>query len=207
MNAETLALHQQLVETIHFLHRQGWAPATSSNYSVRLDGASEFWVSASGIDKGSFGMDDLLLVDADGQNLLDHRRPSAETGIHSLLYRLYPDAHCVLHTHSVYNTLLSRAHFPSKVLALEGFEVLKGLDGILTHAARVDLPVFANTQDMTEFCSWVEAHHVHQPHMRGFLIAGHGFYTWGKSIAETKRHMEVFEFLFEVVYKLNCYRV
>jgi methylthioribulose-1-phosphate dehydratase len=33
----------------------------------------------------------------------------------------------------------------------------------------------------------------------GFLISGHGLYTWGQSIAEAERHVEILEFLFEVV--------
>ena len=91
-------------------------------------------------------------------------------------------------------------------MILEGYEVLKGLQGIKTHEVSVMVPVFPNAQDMDVFTQWVEDYHVMHPEMRGFLIAGHGFYTWGDSIAETKRHMEVFEFLFEVITKLKTYR-
>ena len=39
----------------------------------------------------------------------------------------------------------------------------------------------------------------------GFLLAGHGLYSWGNSIAATKRHIEVFEFLFECFYNIHLF--
>jgi methylthioribulose-1-phosphate dehydratase len=206
MNQETLSLHQELVDTIHFLHGQGWAPATSSNYSVRVPGQGDFWVSASGIDKGKFALSDLMHVDAAGQPLGDPRKPSAETLIHSYLYSVLPEAHCVLHTHSVHNTLLSVAHAAMGHLQLRGYEVLKGLKGISTHAVEVTIPIFPNSQDMVEFTAWVRDYHAQHPDMQGFLIAGHGCYTWGDTIAAAKRQMEVLEFLYEVHVKLNIYQ-
>ena len=206
MKQETLSLHHELVDTIHFLHGQGWAPATSSNYSVREVEQSDFWVSASGIDKGKFSTADLMHVDASGQPINDTRRPSAETLIHSYLYSVLPEVHCVLHTHTVHNTLLSLAHAERGTLLLAGYEVLKGLKGIGTHEIAVPIPVFPNSQDMTEFTGWVRAYHAEHPDMQGFLIAGHGCYTWGDTIAAAKRQMEVLEFLFEVHVKLNSYK-
>jgi methylthioribulose-1-phosphate dehydratase len=35
--------------------------------------------------------------------------------------------------------------------------------------------------------------------MHGFLLAKHGLYTWGRDLAEARRHIEIHEFLFEVV--------
>jgi methylthioribulose-1-phosphate dehydratase len=33
----------------------------------------------------------------------------------------------------------------------------------------------------------------------GFLLRGHGLYTWGANQADARRHVEIFEFLLEVV--------
>jgi ribulose-5-phosphate 4-epimerase/fuculose-1-phosphate aldolase len=52
----------------------------------------------------------------------------------------------------------------------------------------------------------IEAYWIDHPEMKGFLLAGHGLYTWGKNIAEAKRHIEVFEFLFECFYKIHNFR-
>lgn len=203
LTGATEALKAELVETIHFLHAHGWAPATSSNYSFREGENGDFWVSASGIDKGAFAVTDLIHVDGTGKPIADTRKTSAETLLHVMLYECFPEAQCVLHSHSVYNTVWSLAKAKKKHLDLEGFEVLKGLRGITTHDVKVRIPIFENSQDIAalaeEIGRWFEKHGEPQ----GFLLKGHGLYTWVVDIASTKRQMEVFEFLFEVLYKLK----
>jgi methylthioribulose-1-phosphate dehydratase len=205
---ETQVLHAwqtQLVDTIHFLHGKGWAPATSSNYSIRPFDSGMFWVSASGIDKGTFGPEHLMQVDRQGKPVHDNRKPSAETLIHCLIYELFPETRCILHTHSVYNTVLSTAHAPQSKVVLEGYEVQKGIRGIDTHDSRLEIPVLPNSQDMVAFCSLLREIHGQNPTFSAFLIAGHGLYTWGTEVHEAKRHIEVIEFLLEVTYKLKTY--
>ncbi len=107
-----------LVAVIHFLHQQGWAPATSSNYSFREKARTNFYISESGIDKGAFSEQHLLLVNTEGKPINDNRLPSAETALHCLIYQLYPETTCVLHTHSVLNTILSQYFLPQKALFL-----------------------------------------------------------------------------------------
>lgn len=200
--SDTLAaMKAELVETIHFLHAKGWAPATSSNYSFRQVDEEQFWISESGRDKGKFGVNDLMQVDRDGHSLVPERRPSAETLLHVLLYELYPDTGCVLHTHSVYNTVLSELLKGEKSLPLAGYEVLKGLRDVSTHDTTVDVPIFPNSQNMPALAEEIRLYHRNHPDMRGFLLAGHGLYAWGRTIAETKRYIEVFEFLMAVDYK------
>lgn len=203
--SETDALKSAMVEVIQFLHGKGWAPATSSNYSFRERECDDFWVSASGIDKGLFVTDDFIHVDAIGTPIDDDRKTSAETQLHVLIYECFPEAHCVLHSHSVYNTVLSMARKKKKnYVDLVGFEVLKGLKGIKTHDVKVRIPIFENSQDIDalaeEIGQWFEAHGEPQ----GFLLKGHGLYVWGDDIASAKRQMEVLEFLFEVVYQLKA---
>ncbi|MEO1714794.1 MAG: methylthioribulose 1-phosphate dehydratase [Bacteroidota bacterium] len=196
---------EELVACIHFLHARGYAPATSSNYSFRIDPSGPITISSSGIDKGAFQVADLMSVDAQGQAINDSRRPSAETLLHTLIYDRRSDIRCVLHTHSVYNTVLSTLFAERKFLPLAGFEVLKGLEGIGTHETRIEIPIFANSQDMPALAAEIRAYWDEHPDMLGFLLAGHGLYTWGTSIAATKRHVEVFEFLLECTYRIHTF--
>ena len=84
--------------------------------------------------------------------------------------------------------------------------MLKGLEGITTHDTAIDLPVFQNSQDMVELSDRIREVLISpeggppeaSPH-HGFLLSGHGLYTWGKNLAEARRHIEIFEFLFEVI--------
>lgn len=205
-NSQIVETKTLLVETIHFLHNKGWAPATSSNYSFRVPEHSLFWISQSGKDKGQFTEEDLMLIDETGQSAEDDTlKPSAETLLHTLLYK-DENVNCVLHTHSVCNTLLSSEHAVEGKLILENYEVLKGLPGISTHETSYEIPIFHNSQDMHALSAEVEKYMATHPKCSGFLLAGHGLYTWGASIAEAKRHVEVFEFLFEVKVQQTIYR-
>ncbi|MEO1435088.1 MAG: methylthioribulose 1-phosphate dehydratase [Bacteroidota bacterium] len=193
----------QLVETIHFLHAKGWAPATSSNYSFRE--MEDLYISASGLDKGAFTGDDLIQTDRAGRVINDSRKTSAETGLHTMIYELVPEAECILHTHSLYSTILSRIHQPDGKLTLQGYEILKGLNGIRTHETVLDVPIFQNDQDIDRLAHQIRTHWNDRSRMRVFLLASHGMYTWGNSIAEAKRHVEVFEYLFEATYRIALY--
>ena len=203
------ALLQGLTDVIRFLHARGWTPATSSNFSCRVnEDAPGFAVSVSGLDKGEFTATDFMAVDYAGQVLLPeqaHLRPSAETLLHSVVYRLYPQARVVLHCHSVNGTVLSKLYEAKNGLWLENFEILKGFEGVKTHEARLWLPVFPNAQEMDILARKVEAELRNHNTVYGFMLAGHGLYTWGETLAQAKRHVETFEFLFEAILKLRLY--
>ena len=175
----------------------GLTPATSSNFSMRLD-ADHLAITISGRDKGALTADDIMVVDRDGNAVGTAARPSAETLLHTQIYARFPEANAVLHTHSRTQTVASRLYSKEGVIRFEGYELQKAIAGHTTHESQLDLPVFPNTQHMPELVakvdSWIDAG---KP-LYGYLIDGHGIYTWGRDMAETERHIEAFEFL------LNC---
>ncbi len=184
---------RELIEAGRELYRLGMVPATSGNFSARLADGSVA-ITVSGRHKGRLTEDGILRVDAEGRSL-DDRRPSAETLLHLNLYRRYPDAHFVLHPHSVNATLLSRLH--PEELVLQDYELLKAFPGIDTHACRVRVPIFDNDQDIARLAARVEERLADHEPVHGYLIRGHGFYTWGASIEDAMRHVEAFDFLFD----------
>lgn len=170
-------------------HARGWSLGTSSNYSVVLSrDPLELLITASGKDKSALGPDDFVRVDASGQ-LIDPaaaggRKSSAETLLHCLIAGQIPAVGAVLHTHSVWATILSRAGLPKgeqvRSLQITGYEMLKGLEGIATHQSSADVPIFANSQDMTELSDRIRAVFTaanwsddRRP-LHGFLLSGHG---------------------------------
>jgi methylthioribulose-1-phosphate dehydratase len=191
---------EQLVQTAQWASRMGWAPATSSNYSVRLpDNAAPAYcaITSSGIDKSALEVEHILVIDQHGIPLeSDGLKPSAETPLHLLLYRTM-GAGAVLHTHSLPAALLSQLAREEGQVLLSGWELLKGLSGIDTHDVTISLPVFSNSQDMHALSTRVEQALSKKRFCYGFLLAGHGLYTWGKDIPEAKRHLEVFEYLLQ----------
>ena len=183
-----------IISNVRELSQLGWTPATSSNFSQRLDDAHAA-ITVSGRDKGRLVEDDIMVVDFDGKAVGRPLRPSAETLLHTQLYRRFPEVGCVLHTHSQVQTVASRLFAGAGHIRLEGYELLKAFEGNSTHEMAVDVPVFANTQDMNVLAAQVDALLDRQP-LWGYLIDGHGLYAWGRSMAEARRHLEAFEFLF-----------
>ena len=188
-----------LVTVGHQAFVNGWVPATSGNFSARLD-AEAIAITVSGVHKGHLNPSEIMLVDSDGTSL-DQRRPSAETRLHTWLYQWRDDIQAVLHTHSVRSTVLSRIS-DGEVL-LDGLEVLKAFDGIDTHDTEMIIPVFPNDQDIDRMADQVGEYLLQHPAVPGYLIAGHGLYTWGGSISAALRHLEAFEFLFECALEMR----
>ena len=180
------------------LHARGWALGTSGNFSavVRRE-PLVLAISGSGVDKGRLAAQDILEVDGNGLPLEAERRPSDETVVHLAVVR-ERGAGAVLHTHSVWNTLLSEAAGDAGGLALSGYEMLKGLAGVTTHEHEEWLPILENTQDYGRMSRDVETALAQHPRAHGLLLRGHGLYTWGRDLEEAQRHVEVLEFLFEV---------
>lgn len=186
---------QALLATCHWMGEKGWCPATGGNMSLRLNG-EQCLVSESGKDKGSLNEQDFLLVEIATNHVPSGRTPSAETGLHTLIYRLCPQVSAILHTHSVNATVLSRVE-KSEVLVLQGYEMQKSLSGQQSHLSSVAIPIFDNDQDIAALAGRVAAYAEMTLLQYGFLVRGHGLYCWGKQVAEARRHLEGLEFLFQ----------
>ncbi|RMH13709.1 MAG: methylthioribulose 1-phosphate dehydratase [Gammaproteobacteria bacterium] len=181
------------------LSAQGMVPATSGNLSARLSDGN-IAITVSGRHKGKLAPSDIMLVDPDGHSL-DGQRPSAETLLHTRLYRRFTEIQYVLHPHSVHATVLSR--LCGDWLSLQDYEILKALPDVHTHDCEVRLPVFENDQNMERLAEVVDACLDRMENPAGYLIRGHGFYTWGLSLEDALRHVEAFEFLFECELKMR----
>lgn len=198
---QTLAeMKQAMVNTIRRYNGMGWSPATSTNYSFK-DESGQIWVTRSGIDKAEITVDDFMTVDENGNATGEFVkvRPSAETGIHCTLYRLFPAIKVVLHSHGVYPLL---AAMKKECVYFEGFEVQKGFEGVSTHEGKVGIPVFPNHQDM-DFFDEILSQNKSQLSHHCFIIQKHGTYAWGKNLFEAKRHLETLDYLSRMVWEEN----
>jgi methylthioribulose-1-phosphate dehydratase len=181
-------------------YARGWAVGTSGNVSAVVDREPlRLAISPSGVDKGELDADQILLIDEHGRVLSDHGgKPSDESALHLMTVK-ERGAGAVLHTHSIWNTTLSDLHAAKGGLAIEGYEMLKGLHGVKTHQHREWLPIIENSQDMLSLAARVSDTLSKHTEAHGFLLRGHGLYTWGADPTEAKRHVEILEFLLEVV--------
>lgn len=194
-------LREALSWVIADIHRQGWAQGTGGNFSAVLQQQPlTLLMAPSGVDKGLVQPADLITVDADGNVTEGNGKASAETLLHLAILET-TGAQAVLHSHSIFGTLLSVHYAPSEQMAFSGYEMLKGLAGIDSHEAQVCLPILANSQDMAALSAQVRQLLRQIPKLHGFLLAGHGLYTWGETLFQARRHLEILEFLFELTYR------
>lgn len=190
----------ELAEAGREFYRRGWVLGTSGNFSMLLARRPlRISVTASGIEKGNLDETNFLELDDDAEILQGFGKPSAETLLHLCIYRHVPRARSILHTHSVWGTILSDHFYESGFIEIEGYEMLKGLSGVATHEHRERVPIVDNSQDYVALSHVIENVLRENPACHGIYLRRHGLYTWGETVADAKRHVEIFEFLFEVL--------
>jgi methylthioribulose-1-phosphate dehydratase len=193
------ALAREIAEIGKSFYSRGWVFGTSGNLStVARRDPLRLAITASGFDKGSLAPSQILEIDAKEKVVRGKYKPSNEAAIHVAIVRTR-GAGAVFHTHSTWSTILSEAHASGGAVELEGYEMLKGLDGIFSHEHTERLPILENSQDMKDLAAKVTKLLEEQPHIHGLLLRKHGLYTWGTNTREARRHVEILEFLMEVL--------
>jgi len=204
MSARFNTLASELASLGRAFYGRGWVMGTSGNFSAVINREPlQIAITASGLDKGTLNAGHILQIDSEANVIAGAGRPSAETLLHLAVARLR-GAGAVLHTHSVWSNILSDRFAAAGGLSIEGHEMLKGLDGIATHEHREWLPIIENAQEMATLAVTVEEVLTAHSAAHGFLLRRHGLYTWGRDLAEAKRHVEIFEFLLEVIGRTSC---
>jgi methylthioribulose-1-phosphate dehydratase len=195
-----LELALQLASIAKGFHTRGWLLGTSGNLSAVVEREPlKLAMSPSGVDKGELTADQILAIDEGARIVSDHAgKPSDESLLHIRIVKEC-GASAVLHTHSVWNTILSDLYAGQGALEIQGYEMLKGLQGVKTHEHSEWLPIIENSQDMPELAEAVGETLNNFQTSHGFLIRRHGLYTWGDNLAQAQRHIEIFEFLLETL--------
>ncbi len=197
--ASSPRLANALAQAGRAFYARGWALGTSGNFSAVLGRQPlRLLITPSGLDKAALNARHFLEIDGDCNVLRGSRKPSAEALLHLAVARVRR-AGAILHTHSVWSTLLSDLHAAEGGLAISGYEMLKGLEGVKTHEHREWLPIVENSQDIPALAASIEAVLRSHPDSHGFLLRAHGLYTWGEDVAQARRHVEILEFLLEVL--------
>lgn len=181
-------------------HARGWLLGTSGNLSAVVQREPlSLLMSPSGVDKGELAPDQLLSIDENARVISQHSgKPSDESLLHIRIVK-ERGAGAVLHTHSVWNTILSDLYATEGGVTIEGYEMLKGLQGVRTHEHSEWLPIIDNSQDMPALAESIAQTLKQHKAVHGFLLRRHGLYSWGETLAQAKRHIEIFEFLLEAM--------
>jgi methylthioribulose-1-phosphate dehydratase len=193
-------LASDLASIAKSFHARGWLLGTSGNLSAVVQREPlRLAMSPSGVDKGELTAQQVLTIDGNARVVSDDtKKPSDESLLHIRIVK-ERGAGAVLHTHSVWNTMLSDLYGDKGGVSIEGYEMLKGLQGVKTHEHREWLPIIANSQDMPTLAETISATLAQHTAAHGFLLKRHGLYSWGDNLAQAKRHIEILEFLLETL--------
>lgn len=204
-NARTVS--KALADLGQRLYARGWVLGTSGNFSEVVSRRPlRLAITASGLNKRTLRPSDILTVDGNGKTATRRGRPSAETLLHVTIARLC-GAGAVVHTHSIHSTVLSDVHADAGGFHIQGYEMLKGLHGVSSHEHREWIPILENDQDMPRLAAVLERTLLDQPAAHAVLLRRHGMYTWGETLDDAERHVEILEFLFETLVRRSRYDV
>ncbi len=184
-----LALRKALVRAGRDLYRQGMMAGASGNLSARLD-AERILITPSGAAKGRLRPQELLIIDLDGRVIQGDRRPSAETAMHTAIYRALPGVQAVVHAHPIKAGVLASAHRPIRVDTLP--EALFALGDI---PCVPYLPAASAQLGEATAQALMDAD--------GALLLNHGAITVGRSVEGARMKMEVLEALAETTIQLE----
>lgn len=189
---------QQIVDTASTFYSRGWLYGTSGNLSAVIsESPLRIAITGSGLHKGKLDLSGLIEIDGEGKVINGTGKVSSEADLHIAVIREM-HAGSVFHTHSVWSTILSRRYLKEEGIVFNGYEMLKGLANVATHEHSEWIPIVENSQNMKTLSVTITELLREHPEIHGFMLSGHGLYTWGRTMAEAERHVEVIEFLLEV---------
>jgi L-fuculose-phosphate aldolase len=100
--------HEQVLAAAQDLLAKDLTEGTAGNLSARLpDG--DVVITPSSVDYRTMTIDDLCVIDLDGNQVSGERGPSSEKLLHLACYRAYADVHAVIHAHPVYASMFAVA--------------------------------------------------------------------------------------------------
>lgn len=199
-NKTPTAPTQELAETGRAFYQRGWALGTSGNFSMLLARKPfRLFITAGGNEMGALDETNFLELDDDAEILQGFGRPSDETLLHLTIYRLRPRARCILHSHSVWGTLLADRMFVDGAIALHGYELLKGLPGVTSYTHTERIPIVENSDDNVAQAHVISNVLLEAADSHAIFVRRHGLFTWGETVADARRNVEIYEFLFEVL--------
>jgi ribulose-5-phosphate 4-epimerase/fuculose-1-phosphate aldolase len=98
------SLLENLCEVAESFYQRGYAFGSTGNISVRVE--NQVWITPTGKPLHGLNPNQLACVDMQGV-MLNENRPSKEFPFHLAVYRQRPEAHSIVHLHTLYSVALS----------------------------------------------------------------------------------------------------
>lgn len=196
-----LAAHE-IINAGLFCNRLRVCPGICGCFSRRLHG-DRIAITFPGRHKSELIFDDIFILDLNERHEFQ-KNCFDDTRLHSLLFRCSDEIGAVLHTHTVRGIALTRLLESHSCLVTEGFDIHKVFFGHCHPKSVLEIPIFENHRDIEVLAAEISSCLRKKKNVFGFLIRGHGLFTWGCDMREAKLRAEAFEHLFECELLVRC---
>ena len=172
-----------VVQAAQQLLRLGLVAATSGNVSMRLEGDEKegiIAVTPAGTDYGTMTPEDIVVVDYDVDVIEGNTVPSSESLTHVAVYKARSDISAVIHTHSIYASVLAVAGVPLPPILDELVAYLGGPVEVAEYG-------FPSTEDLGEKA--IQA----MGERNAVFIRNHGVLAAGRDMPDALRACELVE--------------
>jgi len=196
-----LQTRELLCELLRAFYLRGWVSGTGGGICA-LDPDGNMLLAPTGVHKERVQPADLFVIDPRDGSVL---RPAADANLRpsecNAIFRAAigeRDASSVMHSHALSSVLAGDLAVDADHIAIRDLEMLKGIRGLTNRDTHL-VPVITNTPREYELTDQVEAA-LKDDRFAGayaIIVRDHGAYIWGSDLWETKRHAEVYHFLFE----------
>ncbi len=170
---------EQISEYGRYIYASGLTSKYSGNISVRDAESGLIAIKPSGIPWDLIKPADVVIVDENGRVVEGDRKPSTETPMHAAVYRSYPEAMAVVHTHSRFGTGFAVARVPIPAICVNSVE----LGGEIPV-----LPFFppGSAENSLAIAEGLRG-------KKSVLLAAHGVLCYGENLEEAVYYNEVLE--------------
>jgi L-ribulose-5-phosphate 4-epimerase len=192
-------LKKEVMEANIDLDRHGLVGFTWGNVSGIDREEGIIVIKPSGIPYRELKVDQMVVLDLDGNVVEGELRPSSDTATHLELYKSFPDIGGVCHTHSLWATSFAQAKRGIPVFGTTHADNFRG--EIPCSRPYADEEILGNYEENTGKLI-VETFRGKDPNeIPGVLVSAHGPFTWGKTAAEAVINARVMEFVAEAAYR------
>jgi len=170
---------EDIVQIGKLVFQKGWVAANDGNISLRMD-AERILATPTGVSKGMIGVDDLIVVDNQGNKVSGRLERTSEIAMHLKIYEMRPDIRAVVHAHPPVATGFATAGKPLNLGLLPEVVISLGCVPIADYG----LPgTAALTEPMLPLI----------PKYDALLMANHGAVCYGEDVFKAYFRMETME--------------
>jgi L-fuculose-phosphate aldolase len=179
-------IKKSVLDAAKHMLRTGLVEGTAGNLSARLPDGNVV-MTPSSLDYEHMQLDDLVILDPDGNVLSGDRPPTTEKALHLACLRAHADIGAVIHSHALHASMFAITHQPIPCV-IEEFDIYVG----------GDVPVADYRLTGSDELGEEVARHVGD--VGAVLMANHGLLTVGRDIADAMKIAHLVERTAQIVW-------